>query len=51
MYFWYRILRNSPQKLAFAGCISSTSINKELVKFVLKSFSDHDIKLIDLSLI
>ncbi len=35
--------------LAFAGSISSTSINRELVKFVLKDFQDHDINLIDLN--
>ncbi len=34
---------------AFAGSNSSTSINKELVKFVLKSFSEHNINLIDLN--
>ncbi|WP_373564641.1 NADPH-dependent FMN reductase [Sphingobacterium sp. E70] len=34
---------------AFAGSNSSTSINKQLVKFVLKSFSDHEINLIDLN--
>ncbi|ASW74558.1 NADPH-dependent FMN reductase [Chryseobacterium piperi] len=35
--------------LAFAGSSSSTSINRELVKFVLKSFPDEDINLIDLN--
>ncbi|SMP29102.1 NADPH-dependent FMN reductase [Chryseobacterium profundimaris] len=35
--------------LAFAGSTSSTSINKELVKFVLKDFQDHEINLIDLN--
>lgn len=35
--------------LAFAGSTSSTSINRELVKFVLKSFQDHEINLIDLN--
>ncbi len=35
--------------LAFAGSNSSTSINKQLVKFVLKSFPDDDINLIDLN--
>lgn len=35
--------------LAFAGSTSSTSINKELVKFVLKSFQQHEINLIDLN--
>lgn len=35
--------------LAFAGSTSSTSINKELVKFVLKDFQDADISLIDLN--
>ncbi|KQT16311.1 NADPH-dependent FMN reductase [Chryseobacterium sp. Leaf404] len=35
--------------LAFAGSTSSTSINRELVKFVLKSFPDHEINLIDLN--
>lgn len=34
--------------LAFAGSNSSTSINKELVKFVLKSFQNDEINLIDL---
>jgi len=34
--------------LAFAGSTSSTSINRELVKFVLKSFQD-EINLIDLN--
>ncbi len=34
---------------AFAGSVSSTSINRELVKFVLKSFKDDDINLIDLN--
>ncbi|WP_292010515.1 NADPH-dependent FMN reductase [Chryseobacterium sp.] len=35
--------------LAFAGSSSSTSINRELVKFVLKDFQDHEINLIDLN--
>ncbi|MCJ8153778.1 NAD(P)H-dependent oxidoreductase [Chryseobacterium sp. SSA4.19] len=35
--------------LAFAGSTSSTSINRELVKFVLKDFKDEDINLIDLN--
>ena len=35
--------------LAFAGSTSSTSINKELVKFVLKSFQKDEINLIDLN--
>lgn len=35
--------------LAFAGSTSSTSINRELVKFVLKDFQDHEINLIDLN--
>lgn len=35
--------------LAFAGSTSSTSINRELVKFVLKSFPDDEINLIDLN--
>ncbi|MCT4297035.1 NAD(P)H-dependent oxidoreductase [Elizabethkingia anophelis] len=35
--------------LAFAGSTSSTSINRELVKFVLKSFQDEEINLIDLN--
>lgn len=35
--------------LAFAGSTSSTSINRELVKFVLKSFKENEINLIDLS--
>lgn len=35
--------------LAFAGSTSSTSINRELVKFVLKSFSGDEINLIDLN--
>ncbi|WP_299182394.1 NAD(P)H-dependent oxidoreductase [uncultured Chryseobacterium sp.] len=35
--------------LAFAGSTSSTSINRELVKFVLKSFPDEEINLIDLN--
>ena len=34
---------------AFAGSNSSTSINKQLVKFVLKNFPDDDINLIDLN--
>lgn len=34
---------------AFAGSNSSTSINKQLVKFVLKSFPDDEINLIDLN--
>lgn len=35
--------------LASAGSNSSTSINRELVKFVLKSFPSADINLIDLN--
>lgn len=35
--------------LAFAGSSSSTSINRELFKFVLKDFQDADISLIDLN--
>jgi len=35
--------------LAFAGSTSSTSINRELVKFVLKNFQDDEINLIDLN--
>jgi len=35
--------------LAFAGSTSSTSINRELVKFVLKSFQEEEINLIDLN--
>jgi NAD(P)H-dependent FMN reductase len=35
--------------LAFAGSTSSTSINRELVKFVLKDFQDYEINLIDLN--
>jgi NAD(P)H-dependent FMN reductase len=31
--------------LAFAGSTSSTSINRELVKFVLKDFQDEEINL------
>lgn len=34
---------------AFAGSNSSTSINKQLVKFVLKSFPDDETNLIDLN--
>lgn len=34
--------------LAFAGSSSSTSRNKELVKYVLKQFTEHDINLLDL---
>lgn len=34
---------------AFAGSTSSTSINRELVKFVLKSFREEEINLIDLN--
>ena len=34
---------------AFAGSNSSTSINKQLVKFVLKSFPDDEVNLIDLN--
>ncbi len=35
--------------LAFAGSTSSTSINRALVKFVLKDFQNEDINLIDLN--
>ncbi|MDQ1097303.1 MULTISPECIES: NADPH-dependent FMN reductase [Chryseobacterium] len=35
--------------LAFAGSTSSTSINRELVKFVLKDFRDEETDLIDLN--
>ena len=35
--------------LAFAGSTSSTSINRELVKFVLKSFQEDEINIIDLN--
>lgn len=35
--------------LAFAGSTSSTSINRELVKFVLKDFQEDEINLIDLN--
>lgn len=35
--------------LAFAGSTSSTSINRELVKFVLQSFPEDEINLIDLN--
>lgn len=35
--------------LAFAGSTSSTSINRELVKFVLKDFQSEEINLIDLN--
>ncbi|MDN5480403.1 MAG: NAD(P)H-dependent oxidoreductase, partial [Chryseobacterium sp.] len=35
--------------LAFAGSTSSTSINRELVKFVLKDFQDDQINLLDLN--
>lgn len=35
--------------LAFAGSSSSTSINRELVKFVLKDFQEDEINLIDLN--
>lgn len=35
--------------LAFAGSTSSTSINRELVKFVLKDFPNDEINLIDLN--
>jgi NAD(P)H-dependent FMN reductase len=35
--------------LAFAGSTSSTSINRELVKFVLKSFQEDEINFIDLN--
>lgn len=35
--------------LAFAGSTSSTSINRELVKFVLRSFKENEINLIDLN--
>ena len=35
--------------LAFAGSTSSTSINRELVKCVLKDFQDDEINLIDLN--
>ncbi|MGV8947475.1 MAG: NADPH-dependent FMN reductase [Lutibacter sp.] len=34
--------------LALAGSSSSTSRNKELVKYVLKQFTEHDINLLDL---
>jgi len=35
--------------LAFAGSTSSTSINRELVKFVLKSFQEDEINFVDLN--
>ncbi len=35
--------------LAFAGSNSSTSINRELVKFALKSYTEESIDLIDLN--
>lgn len=35
--------------VAFAGSTSSTSINRELVKFVLKSFPEDEINLLDLN--
>ncbi|WP_027377913.1 NADPH-dependent FMN reductase [Kaistella palustris] len=35
--------------LAFAGSSSSTSRNLELVKYVLKDFTEHDINLLDLN--
>lgn len=35
--------------LAFAGSTSSTSINRELVKFVLRNFQEDEINLIDLN--
>jgi len=35
--------------LAFAGSTSSTSINRELVKFVLKDFQNEEINFIDLN--
>ncbi len=35
--------------LAFAGSISSDSINKKLVKFVLSKFEDADVDLVDLN--
>ncbi|MFN1217304.1 NADPH-dependent FMN reductase [Chryseobacterium kwangjuense] len=35
--------------LAFAGSSSSTSINRELVKFVLKDFQEEEINLLDLN--
>lgn len=35
--------------LAFAGSTSSTSINRELVKFVLKNFKEDEVNLIDLN--
>ncbi|WP_370900327.1 NADPH-dependent FMN reductase [Chryseobacterium gossypii] len=35
--------------LAFAGSTSSTSINRELVKFVLRDFQNEEINLIDLN--
>ncbi len=35
--------------LAFAGSSSTTSINRELVKFVLKNFKEDEINLIDLN--
>jgi len=42
--------RHTMKIFAFAGSNSSTSINKQLVKFVLKSFEQqHDIDLIDLN--
>lgn len=34
--------------VAFAGSSSSTSRNKELVKYVLKRFTEYDINLLDL---
>jgi NAD(P)H-dependent FMN reductase len=35
--------------LAFAGSTSSTSINRELVQFVLKDFQDEDVNFINLN--
>lgn len=35
--------------LSFAGSTSSTSINRELVKYVLKDFPDDEINLLDLN--
>ncbi|MCO6173516.1 NAD(P)H-dependent oxidoreductase [Flavobacterium sp. NRK F10] len=35
--------------VAFAGSTSSTSINRELVKFVLRSFPDDTVNLLDLN--
>lgn len=46
----YKTIKNIVMKIvAFAGSSSSTSINKELVKFVLQSVSNHELNLLNLN--